>query len=239
VAKEMGDRLARLCGVDEPLEVRLRRVHSSADPRDFRVRQLLASLAALVLGTGLATVAPVPVAAKLLFSAGPPLLVFLVVEQNLARRSESWQASLAAELPVVAEQLSMLVNSGYSLGSALSRLVDRGSGCVAADLARVVNRVGQGVGQADALREWADLARVDSVSRLVSLLVLHSSAADLGRLLTAEARQARRDIQRRTVEQLEKRAQQVWVPVTVATLVPGSILLAVPFLAALRLFSNA
>ena len=39
--------------------------------------------------------------------------------------------------------------------------------------------------------------------------------------------------------QLERRAQQVWVPVTVATLVPGVIFLAVPFLAALKLFSNA
>ena len=50
---------------------------------------------------------------------------------------------------------------------------------------------------------------------------------------------ARRDLQRRTIETIERRAQQVWVPVTVATLVPGVILLAVPFLAALRLFANA
>jgi tight adherence protein C len=83
------------------------------------------------------------------------------------------------------------------------------------------------------------VARVDAVGRLVAVLALHTETADLGRLVTAEARQARREQHRRTIESIERRAQQVWVPVTVATLVPGVILLAVPFLAALRLFANA
>jgi hypothetical protein len=83
------------------------------------------------------------------------------------------------------------------------------------------------------------VARVDVVDRLVGVLSLHTESADLGRLVSAEARLARRELQRRTIESIERRAQQVWVPVTVATLVPGVILLAVPFLAALRLFANA
>ena len=80
---------------------------------------------------------------------------------------------------------------------------------------------------------------MDGVDRLVGVLALHSESADLGELVSAEARQARRDLHRQTIETIERRAQQVWVPVTVATLVPGVILLAVPFLAALRLFANA
>jgi len=91
----------------------------------------------------------------------------------------------------------------------------------------------------EALREWAEVARVDVVHRLVGVLAFGSEAADLGRIVSAEARQARRDLHRRTIELIERRAQQVWIPVTVATLVPGVILLAVPFLAALRLFSNS
>jgi hypothetical protein len=46
-------------------------------------------------------------------------------------------------------------------------------------------------------------------------------------------------VQRELIEQIERRAQQVWIPVTVATLVPGAVLLAVPFLEALRLFSTS
>jgi hypothetical protein len=36
---------------------------------------------------------------------------------------------------------------------------------------------------------------------------------------------------------MERRAQTVWVPVTVAALVPGVLFLAIPFVEALRLFS--
>jgi tight adherence protein C len=57
--------------------------------------------------------------------------------------------------------------------------------------------------------------------------------------VSSEARQARHEVQRLLTEMIERRAQQVWVPVAVATLVPGVILLAVPFLAALRLFSGS
>lgn len=234
-----GDRIARVFGVAEPLGTRLRRVHSVDTAAAFRLRQMATSIAALISAAIVAAVAGAPAPVAVLLIGGGPVLAFLVVEQKLARRSERWQRDVARELPVVSEQLAMLMNAGFSLGAALSRLAERGRGCVALDLARVVNRVQQGLTESAALREWAELARVDAVSRLVGVLTLHSEAADLGRLISAEARQSRRDLHRRTVELMERRAQQVWIPVTVATLVPGAILLAVPFLAALKLFANA
>jgi Flp pilus assembly protein TadB len=237
--RSAGDRLAALLGVSEPLDVRLRRVHSPVAAGAFRLRQMAFSLAALVLGALVATAGSAPLPLTILLVGGAPILVFLVLEQSLARQSEHWQRDVARELPVVSEQLAMLLNAGFSLGSALSRIAERGRGCVARDLSRVVNRVQQGLTEAQALSEWADLARVDAVDRLVGVLRLHSEAADLGRLISAEARQARRDLHRRTIEMMERRSQQVWIPVTVATLVPGAILLAVPFLAALKLFTNA
>jgi tight adherence protein C len=91
----------------------------------------------------------------------------------------------------------------------------------------------------EALREWAGLARVDALDRLIPVLALHSEAADLGRLISDEARSIRRDVQRELVETMERRSQSVWIPVTVATLVPGVILLAIPFTQALKLFSSA
>jgi pilus assembly protein TadC len=239
LARLCGDRLAALFGVTEPLANRLRRVHSDMDVTAFRVRQLavagLVVVAAALLAAGLG----LPPVISVVVVAGAPLLAFLVPEQRLVRASERWQQDVALELPVVAEQLAMLLNAGYSLGSALARLSQRGRGSVARDLGLVVNRVRQGLSEADALREWAEVARVDAVDRLVGVLSLHTESSDLGRLVSSEARQARRDLQRRTIESIERRAQQVWVPVTVATLVPGVILLAVPFMAALRLFANA
>jgi tight adherence protein C len=239
LTEAVGARLAALFGVAEPVERRLRRIHSATSPAAFRLRQMAGCLGALLAAAAVAGLADGGVAIDLLLVAGGPLLAFLVVEQGLARRSERWQASVAAELPLVAEQLAMLLNAGYSLGAALSRLAARGSGCVVRDLEQVVNRVQQGLSDAAALREWSEVAGVAQVDRLVSVLTLHGEASELGRLVSEEARQCRRDLHRRTVELMDKRGQQVWVPVTVATLVPGAILIAVPFVSALRVFANA
>ena len=238
LARAAGDRLAGLFGITEQLEMRLRRVHSPLDVSGFRTRQLAWSGIGL-LGGVLVAAAGVPLAFGLLCVAGGPLLGFLVVEQRLAQASEAWQRTVAQELPVVSEQLAMLLNAGYSLGAAINRVAGRGQGCCAQDLRAVANRIRQGVGEGPALREWAEVVRVDALDRLVAVLALNRETSDLGRLVSVEARQSRRELQRRTTEIMERRAQQVWVPVTVATLVPGVILLAVPFLAALRLFSTA
>jgi len=53
-----------------------------------------------------------------------------------------------------------------------------------------------------------------------------------------EARAIRRDVHRELIETIERRSQQVWIPVTVATLLPGVILMAIPFVEALRAFSG-
>ena len=239
LAEDLGARLAAIFGATEPLDRRLRRVHSPVPPGMFRLRQLAWSGAAALAGAVIAVPARSAWPLDVLLMVGGPLLAFLVVEQGLSRRSGRWQTAVREELPVVAEQLAMLLNAGYSLGSALSRLAARGRGCVASDLSRVVNRSQQGLPLPDALREWADSSGVEPVERLVSVLAVHAEVPDLGRLVSAEAHECRRDLHRKSIETMERRAQTVWVPVTVATLVPGAILIAVPFLAALRLFANA
>jgi tight adherence protein C len=233
-----GDRVSAVFGVHEALEIRLRRIHAPMGTTEFRLRQVCWSGAGLLVGL-LAAAAGLPLAAAVLALAAGPLLAFLLLEQRLISASKRWQEALARELPVVGEQLAMLLNAGFSVGAALSRVSQRGEGCCAQDLRVVVNRIRQGVTESAALREWAEVARVDALDRLVSILALNSEASDLGRLVSAETRQARRDLQRTMTGVIERRGQQVWIPVTVATLVPGAILLAIPFTAALRLFSSA
>jgi tight adherence protein C len=238
LSAQIGERLARLFGVGEALPLRLARVHSDLDPTTFRVRQVAWSAGGLAGGVAIAAVLPLPPALTLLFVLGGPMLAFLVVEQQLANESARWQRRIFLELPVVSEQLGMLLGAGYSLGAALNRLASRGTGACAQDLARVCGRIRQGLSEVDALREWAGVADVDALSRLVGVLALNRQAGDLGRLIAEEARTIRREVQRELLEQIERRAQQVWIPVTLATLVPGSILLAIPFMDALRLFSS-
>ena len=172
----------------EALALRLERVHSPLDVTGFRVRQL--GWAGLGLGGGvvLALALPVPGLMALAFVAGGPLLAFLVVEQRLAAESERWQRRIFLELPVVAEQLGMLLGAGYSLGSALSPAGRARPGRLRAGPPPGAGRIRQGLGEVDALREWADVADVDALRRLVAVLAVNRQSGDLGRLIGEEAR---------------------------------------------------
>ena len=139
---------------------------------------------------------------------------------------------------MVTEQLGMLLGAGYSLGAALHRLGQRGRGACATDLARVSARMRQGLSDIEALQEWSRLADVDALTRLVNILSLNREGGDLGRLIAEEARTIRRDAHRELVETIQRRGQQVWIPVTVATLVPGVLFMVVPFIDAMQMFTN-
>ncbi|HCB34409.1 MAG TPA: hypothetical protein DEP66_01710 [Acidimicrobiaceae bacterium] len=236
MATDVGGRLSRTFGVGEDLAVRLERVGSPLTPTQFRTRQLGIALAsAAVAGVVALALAP-PAAALAPVLAGPPLLAFLVIEQRLQRASARHQQRVFEELPVVAEQLGMFFSAGMSLSGALSRAATRSDGACARDLRRVCARISQGIGPERALREWASAVQTPEVHRLVGILLLHQQTTDLGTLIAAEARSIRRESQRRLLERIERRNEQVWIPVTVATLVPGVIFLSIPFTDALNDF---
>jgi hypothetical protein len=237
-AAALGEMLGRLTG-SEDLATRLARVHSPLDPAAFRVRQVGRAGVGLLVGTAAAAVLRPPPPVAVLLVLGLPALAFLLAERSLQRAVQARQQRLATELPVIAEQLAMLLASGWSTGGALQRLAERGTGAAAEDLAVVVGRIRQGLGEGEALREWRDLVDVPAVDRLVAVLAMQRATTDLGRLLAAEARAIRQDHHRLLIEQLDRRAQQVWIPVTVATLVPGAIFLSIPFIEALRLFTGS
>ena len=238
VSQSLGERLSRLLGVSEDLDRRLERVHSPMDVTSFRVRQFGWAMASFGAGAVLAAALPFPLLLAVGLPLGAALLAFLLVEQQLATASRAWQRRLFLELPVVSEQLAMLLSAGFSLNGALNRISERGRGACADDLRRVLGRVQQGLGDVEALREWAVLADVVALDRLVGVLALNREASDLGRLLSEEARGIRADVQRELTEVVERRGEQVWIPVTVATLLPGVLFMAVPFVDALQVFAG-
>lgn len=232
----IGAYLSRIVGITEDLDVRLTRIHAPYDSTSFRVRQVGYS----VIGFAVAAFAILAIEPQsvigLAFLIAGPILMFLIQEQRLANASANWQRRLFLEMPVMTEQLSLLLSAGWSLSSALNRLSKRSSGACAKDLARVCNRISQGLSETEALREWAVIAKVDALDRLVPILALNRDTSDLGRLIAEEARSIRRDMQRELIEIAERRDQQVWIPVTVATLIPGVLFMAIPFIEALRMF---
>lgn len=217
-----------------PLDVRLRRVHHPLDATAFRFRQVSHAVLALGAAGALAVVTPL----GLVLVLGAPVGVVVGHEQRLSALDRRQRQEVSRELPTVAEQLAMLLAAGRSVSAAIAELGDRGRGPCSADLRRITRRLQQGVDEATALREWADLRPTPGIVHLVGVLTLAREAADLDRLVEQEAEAIRADAHRDLLARLEKRSQQVWVPVTVATLLPGSLLLLVPFLDALRLFAG-
>lgn len=238
LSRAMGERMARVFGVDEDLQRRLARVHSPLDVTTFRVRQFGLAAAALALAVLSAVALSSGPAVSALLVIGAPMVTFLAVEQRLASASKQWQRRIFLELPVVTEQLGMLISAGWSLGAAIGRVAERGSGAVSRDLGRAQTRMRQGLSEIEALREWAELAAVDELDGLVAILALNRETANLGHLIAEEARSIRREAQRELIETIERRTQQVWIPVTVAALVPGVLLMGIPFIDALSLFSQ-
>ncbi len=237
----VGDHLSRALRATEPLERRLRRIHHPLDAGAFRFRQLSHAVGALAVAGVVAAAIPQhlhPVA-SLAFVLGAPVVVFAGHEHVLALVERRQTEQVTRELPTVAEQLGMLLGAGRSVAAALGHLGQRGCGPLADDLRRVTGRLQQGVGEGTALLEWADLRRAPGITHLVGVLTLAGETTDLDHLVEQEADGIRREAHRDLLAGLERRSQQVWVPVTVATLLPGSLLLLVPFLDALRLFAGS
>jgi len=233
LAQQAGSRISTALGVTDDLGTRLDRAGLTMEPAVFRMRQLTHALAGLAAGAAVALAVRPGAVAGFLLVLGCPVLWVLRDEQVLGARAAERRRRLQLELPVVAEQLGLLVDAGYSLPSALARIARRGHGIAADDLRRVTQRIRQGLSEGEALGEWARRTDLDPVRRLVGVLALHREAGDLGRLIAAEARSIRAESHRALVERIERRSQLVWVPVTVATLVPGLLFLAVPFVSAL------
>jgi tight adherence protein C len=239
LAEGIGSTLSRVFGISEDLDTKLRRLHSPLDSGQFRTRQVGSTLLGLMGGLLVPFALGFPAPVTVLVGIGTPLLTFLVLEQQVVAASEARQGRLFRELPVVAEQLGMLLAAGYSLGAALHRIAGRGSGVVAEDLRVVLARMRQGLSETQALREWDELADVPALHRLVAVLSLNREAGDLGALISDEARSIRREAHRELLEAIERKDQQVWIPVAIAALIPGTILIAIPFIQAMRTFSNA
>jgi tight adherence protein C len=237
LAGAIGAKLAAAFGVQEELSVRLRRVHATIDASGFRLRQLGVATASLGATLAIALVFPLSPILVALMLVGAPLLAFLVIEQQLAAQSQAWKRRLFLEAPVIAEQIAMYLSAGNSLGASLARAAQRGSGAIATDLQDVMLRVRQGLTEREALTEWAQIAQVPAINQLVAVLGLVGEASDLGRIVSDEARSLRREVHRELISTIESRNQQVWIPVTVAALVPGVIVLSVPFMAALQNFA--
>ncbi len=212
LAQQLGARLSTALGVTESLSLRLQQAGESIRPDEFRVRQLTRGIVSLLVAGAVAIWAGPPWLMALALVLGAPLLVVLADEQRLSGLATRRERALRAELPVVVEQLGMLLSAGYSVSGALTRLSSRSGGVIAQDLRAVMRNVRHGSTETAALDDWAQRCGIDAVRRLVAVLSLHGTAGDLGSLIADEAHAVRAEAQRELLESIERRSQLVWIP---------------------------
>jgi tight adherence protein C len=237
-AETVGTAVARAVGINEDLGKRLLRLHREQTPSNFRIAQVRHAVLSLLVWVAVSAVLPIPGTLIALGTIVAPLLSLLIDEQLLSTASAHRKRDLATELPMIEEHLAMLLDAGWSLGGALQRVAERSHGPASQDILRLLRSVRRGTSYRVALREWADIADLVPVERLTNILSLADQGADLGRLVADEAQLGRDERHRELLSSVERKGQQVWIPVTVASLVPGCLLLSVPFSAALSFFSN-
>lgn len=239
IGLETGRLIARAVGSVEPLGLRLERVHDGQDPAVFRFRQGTAGLVAAVVGLATAVaVGPARWPTGLLV-VGPVAVALALPEVTLRHRARRWSDAVRRELPVAGEQLVALLYAGRSPTSALAAVAARGRSPLRRDLGRVVDHLRRGGSLEAGLARWAEVSDLGAVRGLARVLALHHRTPDLAALIEREVDAIRDELHRDLLAQLDRRSQQVWIPVTVAALVPGAIFLLVPFFDALRLFGAA
>lgn len=211
------------------LQLRLQRAGVVQTPLTFRSTQLVAGFSAFVLAAALTVGFRLPTVAVFALLVGLPAMAVWIVEHALTVALRRRKELVVRELPLIIEQLAELVKNGVGIGEACAHVAVHTQSVVARDLGRVAREMAHGVRDEVALLAFAERHDVAAIHRIVAVLDAHRYATDLGSLLAEEVRELRLAAHRDLLALMQQREQQVWIPVTVATLVPGVLLLGVPF----------
>lgn len=121
------------------------------------------------------------------------ILGYLLPESWLRDRVESRRRAVLRELPFYLDVITLAVESGLNLGSALAQAVDKGPrGPLRIELGRVLRDLRAGRSRQEALRAMAERLALPAVGSLVAaLLVAEKQGVALGPVLRAQAEQRR------------------------------------------------
>jgi len=229
---EQGQRmLTATLGGDQVIRTRLRQSGSAVTLAGHRTRQLLGALLGAALGLALALAAaqngaPLAVTAIAAVAAGA-VGGIAATDALLARAARRRSARIAEEFPTVVEFLALSVAAGESILEALRRVARTGSGELAGELDRVVQRAAAGQPLALALAELRDDLALPAVGRLIDqVLAALDRGTPLAEVLRAHALDARDESKRRLLEAAGTREVAMLVPL-VFLILPVTVLFAV------------
>jgi tight adherence protein C len=171
----------------------------------FGVALVLALLATLVLGVGLAPALVLCTLAALVGYSAPNLYL----HQLAYDRTQELQKAL----PDALDLLTISVESGLGFDAALSQVARNTDGPLADELARVLQEMQIGMGRGPALRALGDRTKVDDVKGFVSAMVQADALGiPIAQVLRVQSREIRTRRRQRAEEQAQKVAIKILVP---------------------------
>ncbi len=223
--------LDTVLGGEAIIRTRLRQSGSALTVAGHRTRQLFGALLGAASGIVLAALLArdgvpfVPAALGALLAGG--IGGIAAVDALLAHAARRRSARIAEEFPTVVEFLALSVAAGESILEALRRVARTGSGELAGELDRVVQRAAAGQPLAAALAELRDGLAVPAVGRLIDqVLAALDRGTPLAEVLRAHALDARDESKRRLLEAAGTREVAMLVPL-VMLILPVTVLFAV------------
>ncbi len=110
----------------------------------------------------------------------------------LSGRATRRRDAITAELPDLVDLLTVSIEAGLALESALARVSERGDGPLAREIRRMLSEISLGRPRRDALRSLADRTDAPAITALVnSLNQADQSGMELGPVLRAQSDQVR------------------------------------------------
>jgi tight adherence protein C len=237
---DVGARLERFGSPREETRRRLDRAGSAESVDHFRARQIVWTVAGLAAGLGLALLlaatrgaAVVPLLALVAIAGAGG---YVACDQALTTRVRRREERLLAELPTIAELLSLAVAAGESPPAALERVASTARGELAGEIRRMVAEVRAGAPVTTALTALADRSGLPPLSRFAEgVVVALERGTPLADVLRSQAHDVREAGRRSLLEAGGRKEILMMVPVVFLVL-PVTVVFAVfPSLATLRI----
>ncbi len=198
-----------------------------------QLRKMLAKIVISLLGAAIAVdLAPgdsiLPLA---LLGAASALVLTKIIERTvLDHRRKHRTKALDISIIALFEQLHLKLANGNSLQSSIVRI----DGITNRDVLSLQSLVRSGLDLESATSYWIDEFDTQSKRRAADLLLARTTTSETLALLAGLILQLRNEQRFALIADIERRNQLVWIPVTIAVLVPGMIFIAIPLEATLR-----
>ena len=162
----------------------------------FVALQLIALVAGIALGLGLAILAALQPPILYLAPVGGGVLGYLVPSMTIARKIKARQKEILLALPSALDLLTISVEAGLAFDAALARVIDKYQNVLSAEFTQVLNEVRLGRPRLEALDDMGRRNKVEELNNFLQAIIqseqLGVGIANVLRIQSEEIRRRRR-----------------------------------------------